>query len=112
MILGEVVGKLPKFQDENLLVGVETSDDGAVYRISEDLAMIQTLDFFPPMVDEPYVFGQAAAAGHPAAGGQRAGGDLPRDAAVQLLIERLRRVGVQSCRKMQHGSILLWQLAP
>ena len=62
MILGEVVGKLPKFQDENLLVGVETSDDGAVYRISEDLAMIQTLDFFPPMVDEPYVFGQAAAA--------------------------------------------------
>ena len=61
-ILSEVVGKLPKFQDENLLVGVETSDDGAVYRISEDLAMIQTLDFFPPMVDEPYVFGQVAAA--------------------------------------------------
>ena len=61
-ILSEVVGKLPKFQDEKLLVGVETSDDGAVYRISEDLAMIQTLDFFPPMVDEPYVFGQIAAA--------------------------------------------------
>ena len=61
-ILQEVVGKLPKFQDENLLVVVETSDDGAVYRISKDLAMIQTLDFFPPMVDEPYVFGQAAAA--------------------------------------------------
>ncbi len=61
-ILSEVVGKLPKFQDENLLVGVETSDDGAVYKISEDLAMIQTLDFFPPMVDEPYVFGQIAAA--------------------------------------------------
>src|SRR5699024_6752902 len=62
MILGEVVGKLPKFQDENLLVGVETSDDGAVYKISEDLAMIQTLDFFPPMADDPYVFGQIAAA--------------------------------------------------
>ena len=61
-ILAEVVGKLPKFQDENLMVGVETSDDGAVYRISEDLAMIQTLDFFPPMVDDPYVFGQIAAA--------------------------------------------------
>lgn len=61
-ILSEVVGKLPKFQDENLLVGVETSDDGAVYKISEDLAMIQTLDFFPPMVDDPYVFGQIAAA--------------------------------------------------
>lgn len=61
-ILQEVVGKLPKFQDENLLVGVETSDDGAVYKISEDLAMIQTLDFFPPMADDPYVFGQIAAA--------------------------------------------------
>ena len=61
-ILSEVVGRLPKFQDENLLVGVETSDDGAVYRVSEDLALIQTLDFFPPMVDEPYVFGQIAAA--------------------------------------------------
>lgn len=61
-ILAEVVGKLPNFQNENLLVGVETSDDAAVYRISEDLAMIQTLDFFPPMVDDPYTFGQIAAA--------------------------------------------------
>ena len=61
-ILSEVVGKLPKFQDEKLLVGVETSDDGAVYRISEDLAMIQTLDFFPPMVEDPHLFGQIAAA--------------------------------------------------
>ena len=61
-ILAEVVGKLPRFQDENLLVGVETSDDAAVYRITEDLAMIQTLDFFPPMVDDPYTFGQIAAA--------------------------------------------------
>lgn len=60
--LAEAVEKLPKFQDKDLLVGVETSDDGAVYRISEDLAMIQTLDFFPPMVDEPYIFGQIAAA--------------------------------------------------
>lgn len=61
-ILAEVVEKLPRFQDENLLVGVETSDDAAVYRITEDLAMIQTLDFFPPMVDDPYTFGQIAAA--------------------------------------------------
>ena len=61
-ILIRVVEGLPKFQDENLLVGTETADDGAVYKISEDLAMIQTLDFFPPMVDEPYIFGQIAAA--------------------------------------------------
>jgi len=61
-ILSEVMGKLPGFQDENLLVGVETSDDAAVYQISEELALIQTLDFFPPMVDDPYTFGQIAAA--------------------------------------------------
>lgn len=53
---------LPGFEDPNLLVGIETSDDGAVYQISEGTALIQTLDFFPPMVDDPYVFGQVAAA--------------------------------------------------
>ena len=45
-----------------MLVGFDTSDDGAVYKLTDDLAIIQTLDFFPPMVDEPYLFGQIAAA--------------------------------------------------
>ena len=45
-----------------LLVGTETSDDAAVYRISEELAMIQTVDFFTPIADDPYTFGQIAAA--------------------------------------------------
>lgn len=49
-------------EDENLLVGIETSDDAAVYRLSDDLALVQTLDFFTPVVDDPYVFGQIAAA--------------------------------------------------
>lgn len=44
--LAGVLCGLPKFQDPNLLVGTETSDDAAVYRISDELAMIQTLDFF------------------------------------------------------------------
>lgn len=48
--------------DENLMVGVETSDDAAVYRLTEDMALIQTLDFFTPVVDDPYTFGQIAAA--------------------------------------------------
>lgn len=61
-VLSEVLGKLPKFPCEDLLVGTETSDDAAVYRVSEELAVIQTLDFFPPMVDDPYIFGQIAAA--------------------------------------------------
>ena len=45
-----------------LLVGTETSDDAAVYKISEELAVIQTVDFFTPVTDDPYLFGQIAAA--------------------------------------------------
>lgn len=48
--------------DQNLLVGLERSDDAGVYRISDELALVQTVDFFPPMVDDPYCFGQIAAA--------------------------------------------------
>lgn len=60
--LAQVLGNLPKFNDENLIVGVETSDDAAIYKVSDDLALIQTLDFFTPVVDDPYLFGQIAAA--------------------------------------------------
>lgn len=60
-ILSEVLGRLPKFSDEKMLVGIETSDDAAVYQITEDIALIQTLDFFTPVVDDPYIFGQIAA---------------------------------------------------
>jgi selenide,water dikinase len=48
--------------DENVLVGLERADDAGVYRISDDLALIQTVDFFTPIVDDPYGFGQIAAA--------------------------------------------------
>ena len=60
--LSRVLDKLPKFVDPNLLVGFEASDDAAVYRLTDDLAIVQTLDFFPPMVEDPYTFGQIAAA--------------------------------------------------
>ena len=56
------MSKLPAFADENLLVGVDTSDDAAVYRVTDDVALIQTVDFFTPVVDDPYMFGQIAAA--------------------------------------------------
>lgn len=49
-------------KDDNLIVGIETSDDAAVYKLSDDIATIQTLDFFTPVVDDPYTFGQIAAA--------------------------------------------------
>lgn len=48
--------------DPNLLVGLERADDAGVYRVSDELALVQTLDFFPPMVDDPFSFGQIAAA--------------------------------------------------
>lgn len=53
---------LPNLQDANLLVGYDSSDDACVYRVSEDLAVIQTVDFFTPIVDDPFTFGQIAAA--------------------------------------------------
>lgn len=54
--------KLPKNHDPNLLVGFETSDDAGVYRLTDDLAIITTTDFITPMVNDPYMFGQVAAA--------------------------------------------------
>ena len=58
-VLSRVLEKLPKGpMDENLLVGYDSRDDAAVYRISDDIAIVQTLDFFPPMVEDPYTFGQ------------------------------------------------------
>jgi selenide,water dikinase len=49
-------------EDPDLLIGFDSKDDAAVYKITEDLAVVQTLDFFPPMLDDPYIFGQIAAA--------------------------------------------------
>ena len=60
-LLKEAVSHIPKFSDPNLLVGFDTSDDGAVYKLTDDLAIISTLDFFPPMVNDPYLFGKIAA---------------------------------------------------
>ena len=59
--LTDVLRRLPRQQDENLLVGFETADDAGVYRISADCALVQTVDFFTPMVDDPYTYGRIAA---------------------------------------------------
>ena len=61
-MLSQILQGIPTVKDENLLVGYDTSDDAAVYKVSDDLAIVQTLDFFPPIVDDPYMFGQIAAA--------------------------------------------------
>ena len=59
--LSDVLSRLPKQQDENLLVGFESADDAGIYRISSDQALVQTVDFFTPMVDDPYTYGRIAA---------------------------------------------------
>ena len=54
--------QLPPITDPNVLVGTNTVDDAAIYRLSDDLALVQTVDFFPPIVDDPYDYGAIAAA--------------------------------------------------
>lgn len=60
-VLDSVLKNLPQFEDPNLLVGFDKKDDACVYKVSDDKVVIQTVDFFPPMVDDPYTFGQVAA---------------------------------------------------
>lgn len=61
-VLSRVLSKLERGDSPNLLVGFDASDDAAVYQINEDTALVSTLDFFPPMVEDPYLFGKIAAA--------------------------------------------------
>lgn len=58
----QVLHSLPKFDHPDLIVGTETSDDAGVFRLRSDLAIVNTVDFFTPIVDDPYLFGQIAAA--------------------------------------------------
>ena len=60
--LAQVLGDLPNVHNDNLLVGFDTSDDASVFRVGENLGLVQSIDFFPPMVDDPFLFGQIAAA--------------------------------------------------
>ena len=60
--LTQVLRQLPEVTDKNLLVGIKSADDAGVYKLTDDLAVINTLDFFPPIIDDPYTFGQISAA--------------------------------------------------
>ena len=60
--MDSVLAKLPKQTDPKVLVGFDTGDDAGVYQLSPDLALVQTVDFFTPIVDDPFTFGQIAAA--------------------------------------------------
>jgi selenide,water dikinase len=60
--LQQILHSLPRFEHPDMLVGTETSDDAGVFRLRPDLAIVNTVDFFTPIVDDPYTFGQIAAA--------------------------------------------------
>jgi len=61
-ILDRVLPRIPRWPNENVLVGFDTADDAGVYKLSPELALVQTVDFFTPVVDDPYTFGAVAAA--------------------------------------------------
>ncbi len=60
--LGKALKGLDKYMDENILVGFGTADDASVYKLEDDTYLLQTLDFFTPVVNDPYIFGQISAA--------------------------------------------------
>src|SRR5499425_3142834 len=61
-VLGQALALLPPQHDPNLLVDTSTADDAGVYKVTDELALVQTVDFFTPIVDDPYTFGAIAAA--------------------------------------------------
>jgi selenide, water dikinase len=60
--LDQVLAQIPRWADENVLVGFDTADDAGVYKLSAECALVQTVDFFTPILDDPYTFGAVAAA--------------------------------------------------
>jgi selenide,water dikinase len=59
--LDKVLANIPRWADENVLIGFDTADDAGVYKLTPELALVQTVDFFTPIVDDPYTFGAIAA---------------------------------------------------
>ena len=98
--------------DSNLIVGLKNADDAGVYRITKDLAIIQTLDFFTPVVDDPYMFGQIAAAN--ALSDVYAMGGVPKTAmnivcfpSKQMDLSILRRILEGGLVKMKEAGVVL-----
>jgi len=88
--------------DENVLVGLDRADDAGVYKISDDLALIQTVDFFTPIVDDPYWFGQIAAAN--ALSDVYAMGGTPRT-AMNLVAFPVKEMELSILRQIIQGGI-------
>jgi selenide,water dikinase len=88
--------------DSNVIVGLETADDAGVYKVSDDLAIIQTVDFFTPIVDDPYAFGQIATAN--ALSDVYAMGGVPKT-AMNLVAFPLKDMDLSVLRQIIQGGL-------
>src|ERR1700688_1667050 len=112
--IAQVLRHLPTVNDPNLLVGTETHDDAGVYRLTDELAIVQTIDFFPPVVNDPFVYGQIAASnalsdifamgGKPITALNLVGYPDDKDPSLQWLGKMLEG-GAERCR--QAGAVIL-----
>lgn len=109
--LTQVLRQLPEITDKNLLVGIKSADDAGVYKLTDDLAVINTLDFFPPIIDDPYTFGQISAAN--ALSDVYAMGGIPRLAMnivafpASLDLSILQEIISGSTDKLKEAGVLL-----
>jgi len=109
----QVVQGLPTFDDPNLIVGPEDFSDAGVYRLRDDLLIVQSVDFFPPLVDDPFVFGQIAATNSMsdvfAMGGQPTTAlnivAFPDDCLEMDVLQAILRGGAE--RILQAGAVLV-----
>ena len=98
-VLSEILENLPNVHDPKLIVGFDTSDDACVYRLTDEIAAIHTVDFFTPIVDDPYWFGQIAAAN--ALSDVYAMGGVPAVAMNLLCVPNC--LSLQTIRKILEG---------
>ncbi len=101
-VLDTILCGLPRLESPDLLVGIETADDAGVLRVSDDLAIIHTADFFPPLVDDPYSFGRIAAAN--ALSDVYAMGGEPM-AGMNLISFPLQSLGRDALQKILRGGL-------
>ncbi|MFV2073716.1 MAG: selenide, water dikinase SelD, partial [Thermoanaerobaculales bacterium] len=101
-LLEKILCGLPRVESDDLLVGIEYADDAGVVRVSDELAIIHTTDFFPPMVDDPFTFGRIAAAN--ALSDVWAMGGAPL-AGMNLVSYPLRQLGRDALKEILRGGL-------
>ncbi|MCU0304986.1 MAG: selenide, water dikinase SelD [Thermoanaerobaculales bacterium] len=101
-LLHSVLCGLPRVESEALIVGIETADDAGVVKLTDELALIHTTDFFPPMVDDPYAFGRIAATN--ALSDVWAMGGVPL-AAMNLVSYPLKQLGGEVLKEILRGGL-------